>query len=152
MPRVVEKGMMSEPLLDVERAEAAGPSDSPALFDLGPQAAWPELVAPARTAPRLLCANRAQLLLRPVDLDATLPLDHPARTLWAMVEHLDLAAFQESIRAREGEPGRPAIDTTILVTLWLYATSKGVGSAREIARLYTEHDAYRWICGGVAVS
>jgi hypothetical protein len=28
----------------------------------------------------------------------------------------------------------------------------GVGSAREVARLCTEHRAYRWICGGVPVN
>lgn len=28
----------------------------------------------------------------------------------------------------------------------------GVGSGREVARLAREHDAYRWICGGVSVN
>jgi IS5 family transposase len=28
----------------------------------------------------------------------------------------------------------------------------GVGSGREVARLTREHDAYRWICGGVSVN
>jgi len=30
--------------------------------------------------------------------------------------------------------------------------SAGVGSARQLARLCEEHDAYRWICGGVGVN
>lgn len=40
----------------------------------------------------------------------------------------------------------------ILFALWLYATLDGVGSGREVARLTQEHDAYRWICGGVQVN
>jgi len=40
----------------------------------------------------------------------------------------------------------------ILVALWLYATTEGVGSARELARLCEEHIAYQWILGGVSVN
>ena len=108
--------------------------------------------APVKTAPRLRCANRSQLLLRPVDLDATIPADHQARAIWRFVEQLDLSRFLEPIEAREGEPGRDATDPRILVTLWLYATTQAVGSARELARLCESHDAYRWICGGVSVN
>ena len=36
--------------------------------------------------------------------------------------------------------------------MWLYATLDAVGSARAIARLTQDHDAYRWICGGVQVN
>jgi len=38
------------------------------------------------------------------------------------------------------------------VALWLYATLEGVGSARALERLCEEHNAYRWICGGVGVN
>jgi len=31
--------------------------------------------------------------------------------------------------------GRPAIDPAILVSLWLYATLEGVGSARRLSRV-----------------
>ena len=40
----------------------------------------------------------------------------------------------------------------ILFALWLSATLEGVGSGREVTRLSQEHDAYRWICGGVSVN
>src|SRR5208337_804280 len=36
--------------------------------------------------------------------------------------------------------------------LWLYALSDGVASAREVERLSSAHDAYKWICGGVSVN
>src|SRR5438067_1738383 len=102
--------------------------------------------------PRVVTANRAQLQLRPLDLESLLPPEHRARAVWAVVEQLDLRAFYDAIVARGSEPGRPAIDPQILVALWLYATSEGVGSARELARLCEAHDAYRWLCGGVSVN
>jgi transposase len=72
--------------------------------------------------------------------------------VWEFVLGLDLSAFYAEIRSVEGHAGRPAIDAAILLSLWIYATSEGVGSARPLARLCEQHDAYRWICGGVEVS
>jgi transposase len=85
-------------------------------------------------------------------LDQLLPNDHRARLVWRFVEGLDLRALYERIAAVEGEPGRPAIDPQILLALWLYATLEGVGSARAVDRLCTEHRAYQWLCGGVSVN
>jgi transposase len=102
--------------------------------------------------PRVLRPNRAQLELRPIDLDSMLPEDHEARAVWEFVEGLDLSPLYEQIRAVEGHAGRPAIDPPILMALWLYATVDGVGSARALDRLCERHDAYRWICGGVSVN
>ncbi len=103
-------------------------------------------------APRLEMANRAQLELRPVDLEGLLPGDHRARLVWQFVEGLDLSELYGEVRAVEGHAGRPAIDPRILMALWLYATLEGVGSARALARLCGQHDAYRWIAGGVSVN
>jgi transposase len=96
--------------------------------------------------------NRLQVELRAVDLEGLLPVDHRARMVWEFVEQCDLAPLYAAIRAVEGEPGRPPIDPAILMALWLYATLDGVGSARAVARLCEEHDAYRWLCGGVTVN
>jgi transposase len=102
--------------------------------------------------PRVLRPNRAQLELQPTDLEGLLPEDHRARAVWDFVEGLDLSALYERIESVEGHAGRPAIDPGILLALWIYATAEGVGSARALERLCAQHDAYRWICGGVAVS
>jgi transposase len=102
--------------------------------------------------PRVLRPNRAQLELRPSDLESLLSEDHRARAIWDFVEGLDLSTLYDAILAVEGHAGRPAIDPAILLALWIYATSEGVGSARALERLCEAHDAYRWICGGVAVS
>jgi transposase len=103
-------------------------------------------------APRLQRPDRRQVEWRAVDLEGLLPADHRARVVWDFVEGLDLAPLYGAIRAVDGQAGRPAIDPAILLGLWLYATLEGVGSARAVARLCEEHDAYRWLCGGVAVN
>jgi transposase len=101
---------------------------------------------------RVMSAHREQVELRACDLDSLLSREHPARAVWAFVESLDLEPLYRRIRAVDGHAGRPAIDPKILVALWLYATSDGVGSARELDRLCESEDAYRWLCGGVGVN
>ena len=105
-----------------------------------------------RGKPRVRTVAREQLGLDVVDLESLLPEDHPARTLWAAVEQLDLSLFYETVAAREGQAGRPATDPKMLVCLWLYATSEGVSSARHLDELCRRHAAYKWICGGVTVN
>ena len=100
-------------------------------------------------APRLLEPNRSQLELRAADLESLLPEDHRARLVWGYVVRQDLSQLVEAVKARGSNAGRAAIDPRILFALWLYATLDGVGSGREVARLSQEHDAYRWLCGGV---
>jgi transposase len=108
--------------------------------------------APVAGARRVLWPNRSQIELRPCDLESLLPEGHRARLVWAWVEQADLSAIYAGIRAVEGGSGRSAIAPEILFALWLYATLQGVGSARALARLTQEHNAYRWICGGVTVN
>ena len=122
-----------------------------ALFPL-PDATAPRSPVPESSPPRLLRPNRQQVELRPADLEGLLPADHRARLVWQFVASLDLRAFYARVLAVEGHAGRPAIDPAILMALWLYATLQGVGSARALARLCEEHDAYRWLCGGVHVN
>ena len=102
--------------------------------------------------PRLMSPQRNQVELRACDLEALLADDHPARTVWAFVQALDLAPLYARIKSVSGRGGAPAIDPAILVALWLWATIDGVGSAREVDRLCERDDAYRWICGGVGVN
>ena len=93
--------------------------------------------------------NQIRFLMQ--DLDSTLPEDHQARAIWDFLDRLDLSAFYASIQAVEGGPGRPASDPQVLLAIWVYATVEGVGSARKLDRLCREHDAFRWLCGGVPV-
>jgi transposase len=102
--------------------------------------------------PRLLQPNRLQIELRASDLESLLTQDHRARLVWGYVVHQDLSRLFDAVKARGSNAGRAVIDPRILFSLWLYATLEGVGSGREVARLSQEHDAYRWICGGVSVN
>lgn len=102
--------------------------------------------------PRLRQPDRNQALMQMCCLEEILPAEHQARTVWAVVEKLDLTKFHEPLRARGSDPGRSATDPKLLAALWLYATMEGIGSGREIARLCECHDAFRWLCGGVPVN
>lgn len=113
--------------------------------------AEPASAAPTAPQPRLRRADRAQLIPA-MRLEDLLTSDHQARVVWQFVQGVALTALYARIRAVEGGPGRPAIDPCILVAVWLYATLEGVGSARALDYLCTEHHAFRWLCGGVSVN
>ncbi|MFM6020150.1 MAG: IS1182 family transposase [Dolichospermum sp.] len=104
------------------------------------------------TTARVILPNRTQIELRPMDLESVLPEGHRARLVWAWVERQDLSAMYAAIKVRQGGVGRSAIAPQILLGLWLYAALQGVGSARQLSRLVLEHDAYRWMSGGVQVN
>jgi transposase len=101
---------------------------------------------------RLRRPDRSQMAFVMQSPDDLIPGNHPARAVWALGGKLDLSAFHEPIKAREGVCGRDATDPRLLFCLWLYAATRGVGSARELARLCTTCDAYKWLCGGVTVN
>lgn len=77
---------------------------------------------------------------------------HAARLIWAVLGTLDLSALTEDAKAVEGGSGRSVKSPRMMLTLWLYAISRGIGSAREIRRLTSTDLAYQWIVGGVVVS
>lgn len=104
-----------------------------------------------RPAPRLRAVDR-QRIIPAMPLENLLDTDHQARLVWDFCQGLDLTALYDSIRSRVGGPGHPAIDPRICVALWLHATLEGVGSARALAWLCTDHNAFRWLCGGVSVN
>lgn len=101
---------------------------------------------------RIIEADRSQPSWDIVDLEAWLPGDHRARIVWSFVEGLDLLAFYDRIKSREGTVGRPAADPKVLLALWLYAITDCVGSARALERLAESDLAYRWLAGGVPVN
>jgi transposase len=119
----------------------------------------PDQPSPAQAAqslpagkPRLRLPIRDQMEMRTASLDALLEADHPARVVWAAICKLDLKSWLGEIKAVEGHVGRDATDPRLLVALWVFATLKGIGSARELARLCQESLPYQWLCGGVSVN
>ncbi len=125
-----------------------------ALFDRGPQEEGrpPEPLPPRIGPKRMRYAVRNQVEFQQCAVDELLPEDHPARIVWAYVCSVDLSELCERIQAVEGGPGQAPADPRILLALWLYATLRAVGSARELNRLCQLHAAYRWICGGVSMN
>lgn len=127
---------MSQAILPMDTAEASGPV-----------VARPVRREDARV--RRAVRNQVEMMAR--DLDSLVAEDHPVRAIWAFLEGVDLAAFYQLIKVTVDSVGRPASDPQVLLALWIYATAQGVGSARELDRLCQEHDAYRWLRGGVPV-
>lgn len=100
---------------------------------------------PAR--PRVKTVDRSQLVWRSVDVEHLIEEDHPARAIWALTGQLDLQAFYAPMEAVIGAAGRPSWDPRLLISLWIYAYSRGISSAREVARRCAFDPAFQWLCG-----
>lgn len=122
------------------------------LFGGLPEQKKPQGDGAPRGAPRLREPKRDQIELRSVDIDSLIGGDHRARVIWNYVETLDLSELEDRIKAREHRPGHPPAAPRLLLALWLYATSEGVGSARALAQRCERDDVYRWLCGGVSMN
>lgn len=97
--------------------------------------------------PRYQQINREQLSWRVVDVERLIPEDHSARAIWEFVGKLNLSGYTEHILAVEGAAGRPSLDPQLLISLWVYAYSQGVGSARAIEELCQHDPAFQWLTG-----
>jgi transposase len=97
--------------------------------------------------PLIRHVNRQQMSWRAVDVEKLIGEDHPARGIWALVGRLDLGRFYEDIESSAEEGGRPAFDPQLLISLWVYAYSQGMGSAREVARRCEFDPAFQWLTG-----
>ena len=122
------------------------------LFELPPSEERPTPARTGREEARVVRPKREQLQWAPVDLESLVSQEHPARAIWGFLEKLDLSAFYEPIKAVVDRPGRPSTDPQVLLALWLLATVEGIGSARRLARLCEEHDAYRWMRGHAPIN
>ena len=100
---------------------------------------------PAR--PRVKAVDRSQLTWQMLDVERLIDQEHPARAIWELVGRLKLEGFYAPIEAVEGAAGRTPWDPRLLVSLWIYAYSRGISSAREIARRCTYEPAFQWLCG-----
>ena len=96
-------------------------------------------------SPRYLPLDRKQLRLQPLDVERLIEQQHPARKIWRVVGGLDLSGFEVDARAVEGRAGRSAHSPHLLVSVWIYAYSKGLHSAREIARQMEYEPGLEWL-------
>lgn len=117
------------------------------LIDIPEQ---PGVVERAVTASaRLRRVDRDQTLMAQICVDELIGADHKARAIWELAGQLDLSMFEESLKSRQGGAGRAAWDPQLLVSLWVYAYSEGISSAREIERLMQWEPGFQWL-GGLA--
>jgi hypothetical protein len=102
--------------------------------------------------PRLVSIDRRQLVLRTVDVERLIDEDHSARSIWDLIGRLDLSLYYAQIEAVEGHAGRNHTDPQLLISVWLYAYSRGISSAREVARQCEFEPGFQWLCGLEAIS
>jgi transposase len=84
--------------------------------------------------------------MRTLDVELLIEEDHSARSIWELVGRLDLRRYYAEIGAVEGRAGRDHTDPQVLISLWLYAYSRGISSAREVARRCEYEPAFQWLC------
>ena len=98
-------------------------------------------------AKKYLPIDRAQMVLRTIEVEELIGQDHKARAIWDLTGRLDLSRFEESTRTTEGQAGRPAWSPRLLVSLWLYGYSEGITSARELERTMEYEPGLEWLAG-----
>jgi len=110
------------------------------------------MMSDATAVPRLVAIDRRQMVLRTVDVEKLVDDDHSVRSIWELVGRLDLRPYHQQIAAVEGSAGREHTDPQLLISLWLYAYSRGVSSARELARQCAYEPGCQWLCAMQPVS
>lgn len=98
-------------------------------------------------AKRVKPIDRSQSFWGAIDIEKLIDTDHPARGIWAMVSRLDLSEIEEKIKAVEGRAGQSTLDPRLLMALWIYAYSEGIGSARELSRMCEYEPGCQWLTG-----
>ncbi len=96
---------------------------------------------------KLKILDRSQLVMMTLDVDSLIGSEHKARAIWDLSGNLDLSSFASGIRSQAGQPGRQHNDPRLLISLWLYAYSEGISSARELAREMEYEPGLRWLAG-----
>jgi transposase len=98
---------------------------------------------------KLRTVNRQQTTLAAIYVEELIPADHKARAIWDLVGRTNLSGFMEPLRTTQGCAGRAAWDPHLLVSVWVYAYSEGISSAREIERTMEWEPGMQWL-GGLA--
>jgi transposase len=96
---------------------------------------------------RFLAYNPDQAYLLPPNVRDELGKDHLCFFVRAVVQRLDLSAFESAYSREGGELYHPAL----LLGVWLYAYAIGMTSARRIEQRLVEDLAFRYLAGGEKV-
>jgi transposase len=96
---------------------------------------------------KLKSIDRRQTVLAQIYVEELIPAEHKARAIWELVGRMDLSRFAQTLHTTAGCAGRPAWDPQLMVSLWVYAYSEGISSAREIERLMEWEPGMQWLGG-----
>jgi transposase len=118
----------------------------PVLLDIPEQPTQNKPPVP-RGELKLKPVNRQQTTMAMIYVEELIPADHKARAIWDLTGRMDLSRFTEPLCTTEGSAGRPAWDPRLLLSLWVYAYSEAIGSAREIERLMQWNPGMQWLAG-----
>lgn len=127
---------------EVSKEQAALPG-----VEIPPQEPLSPGVSGSALGARVKAVDRSQMMFRAVAVDRLVEEDHPARAIWEFAGQMDLSAFYAPIKAVEGVAGREPWDPRLLISLWVYAYSRGIGSAREVSRRCEYEPAFQWLTG-----
>jgi transposase len=101
---------------------------------------------------RLKRINRSQSYWGQVDVEGLIGADHAARAIWELSGTLDLSGFLLDNKSVEGRAGAERTDPRLLISVWVYGLTLGIGSARELERRLEQEPGLRWLCGDEAVN
>lgn len=96
------------------------------------------------------CRNQIEMQINCID--TLLPTEHKARDVWEFVNSMNCSPCFALLKTYIGGDGRPATSPQVLLALWIFSIMDGNISARKLEKLCKEHNAYRWIAGGVPVN
>jgi transposase len=102
--------------------------------------------------PKFIHIDRSQLRWGEIDVESLIEADHPARAIWCLISRLDLSSLENNGRSVKGKAGAPRHAPQLLVSVWIYAYSQGIASARAIERMMGYEPGLRWLCGDQAVN
>jgi len=117
------------------------------LVEIAEQPEVPVQSVSAKGPAKLREINREQMMMAQIVVDELIGPDHKARAIWDLAGRMNLSGFAELLKTRKGEVGRAAWDPRLLVSIWVYAYSEGISSAREIERLMQWEPGLQWLAG-----
>jgi hypothetical protein len=81
---------------------------------------------------RVASINRSQLVLRTVDVERLIEEDHCSRFIWRLIGRVDLGLYHGEISAVAGFGGRDHTPPQLVISLWLYAYSRGLAQLASL--------------------
>jgi len=96
---------------------------------------------------RLKRIDRSQSYWGQVDVESLIGTEHAARAIWELSQSLEVSGFLQDNKSVEGVAGADRTDPRLLISVWVYGLTLGIGSARELERRLEQEPGLRWLCG-----